>query len=672
MIGSTTRAQEKTPIPSFTGERVIVRDVPDRYGVLADQITRLEKSSPQSYYVVVVKSTGQGSSATRDYADELYDTWRRQGANRGRSFDPERSVIIVVALENRQVAVKPGTDAPEARSARGSGRARSDRQLSSTWPKESRYTEAISALLDETNNWIAARDSETPYVAVQVAASKAAVVAVQVREEDARKSPPLAPKPAVSSPPGTDRSLVQAEPAPPKQASSEWLPVDHRGGADPALSSWPSWPGSGWFRRAQGRVAGRIKEIKSKAADVMDRLDALKERLKLMPTSTDFKQPMTGETQALYNAVNDRLGKLWDGWLHVMDVLEKAQKLAARSGSPLSQKTLAEAEELINKQGSFAEIETQAQAISADVDRLDHAHQVARAVLEAVTAPGPRSMRGSTRSRRLGLPTAPYQEELGAVAAGMTQASTVLARRSAGDHGRPGTASVAVGRLPGPDRARRVALWRCAKGQVIARDDQAPGGRASGARVEAVEDGGNPDPLLGQGEGGPWRDHDRARGRRSRRRRQKLDAAKSMAQEAQATIDKVQKARAFCERDLPARARNRAAPHGLAPGRVVSKRPRARVCPIVVASGGAQPRPGPRAPGDLRPPGRAGRGGRDHDETRILKGGRARRRAGPPAADRAPVDVGPGRAAQCAGQCPQRVQQAQRRPGGAASGRRSS
>ena len=154
----------------------------------------------------------------------------------------------------------------------------------------------------------------------------------------------------------------------------------------------------GWiwhlYRRAQGRVAGRIKEIKSKAADVMDRLDGLKERLKLMPTSTEFKQPMTGETQALFGTVNEKLGKLWDGWLHVMDVLEKAQKLAARSGSPLSQKTLAEAEELITKQGSFAEIETQAQAITADIDRLDHAHQAART--------GPRGGRRDSAQDRCG------------------------------------------------------------------------------------------------------------------------------------------------------------------------------------------------------------------------------------------------------------------------------
>ena len=65
LIGRSAHAQQKTPIPTFTGERVIVAGVPDRYDALAGQIARLEKSSPQSYYVVVVKSTGTGSSATR-------------------------------------------------------------------------------------------------------------------------------------------------------------------------------------------------------------------------------------------------------------------------------------------------------------------------------------------------------------------------------------------------------------------------------------------------------------------------------------------------------------------------------------------------------------------------------------------------------------------------------
>ena len=163
---------------------------------------------------------------------------------------------------------------------------------------------------------------------------------------------------------------------------------------------------------------------------------------------------------------------------------------------------------------------------------------------------------------------------------------------------------------------------------------QVAGHRAQGLKL--IEDGGNPDPLLGQAEAAHGRSTDRARGRRSRRRGP--EAGRSQSDGTGGPGDDRQGSEGpgvLRTRPAGARTRNRAPPHGLAPGRVVSKRPRARVCPIVVASGGPQPRPGPLATGDLRPPGRAGRGGRDHDAAGICQGGRARRRAGPAAADRA-------------------------------------
>ena len=82
---------------------------------------------------------------------------------------------------------------------------------------------------------------------------------------------------------------------------------------------------------------------------------------------------------------------------------------------------------------------------------------------------------------------------------------------------------------------------------------QVAGHRSQGLKL--IEEAGNPDLLLWQGDEAHAEslaalesgDPDAASG--------KLDAARSRAQDAQATIDKVQKARTFCERDLPARAR---------------------------------------------------------------------------------------------------------------------
>ncbi len=94
--GSPSRAQEKTPFPTLSGKHVYVSGVPDRYQALEAKINQLERSSPQTYYVVVVKNSGQGRTAATAYAEELFDFWREPGRQeppelRRRSLDPRRS-----------------------------------------------------------------------------------------------------------------------------------------------------------------------------------------------------------------------------------------------------------------------------------------------------------------------------------------------------------------------------------------------------------------------------------------------------------------------------------------------------------------------------------------------------------------------------------------------------
>jgi hypothetical protein len=547
------RAQEQSPLPRFTGERVIVVGVPDRYQALNDQIARLEKSSPQSYYVVVIKSAGQGRSATRDYADELAAAWRSQGSKGGRLFDPERSVITVVALENHQVALKPGSTLSKQFGLHAD---RIERDLVPAFidlAKESRYTEAVSSLLVETNNWIAARDRSTARVPVQASAS--ATAAPANAQKTTSKVAGTAAKPSALETTEADQRATQSQPAPLKRASSDWFPVVVLG--VPILIIVAAFLGWIWvlFRRRHSQFVGRIREMKSKAADVMDRLDGLKERLKLMPTSAEFNRTMTGETEALYNSVNEKQSTLWDGWLHVMEVLDKAEKLAARSASPLSQKALDEAQELINKQGSFEAIESQAKAIEADLDRLDHAHQVTRAALGAASAVRPKIDAGLDALKKLGLPTAPYQEELSGVAAGTTSATTALVADPLGTKSvleqLQSRSDALLARVQGV-----VALFadaKKAKSSLEAIKVQVAGERARGLKL--IEEGGNPDPLLGQGEEARAQTLAALEAGDPATGSQKLDLAKSMAQQAAATVDKVQKARSFCERDLPARAR---------------------------------------------------------------------------------------------------------------------
>ncbi len=181
------------------------------------------------------------------------------------------------------------------------------------------------------------------------------------------------------------------------------------------------------YRRAHSRVAGRIKEVKSKAVDVMDHLDALKERLTLLPTSPEFREPMAGETQALYQSAKQSSDVLWDGWLQIMEVLDKAEKLAEKSGSLFSQATLSEAENLIKQKGSFEEIEKQAEEIGKSVDGLERAHGAAATVLGALKAARPKLKAGVESLTKLDLPTEPYQGEVDAQSAAEDKAGVRMA-----------------------------------------------------------------------------------------------------------------------------------------------------------------------------------------------------------------------------------------------------
>src|SRR5262249_15017650 len=114
VIGLESPAQERSPIPRYDEHRHVYvgEGIPGDYGSIEHQIEGLERATTPSfrYYVVVVRSAGPHSAtATRDYTDELFRVWSNQAAARGRPLDPASTVLIVVATENQQVAVHPGT-----------------------------------------------------------------------------------------------------------------------------------------------------------------------------------------------------------------------------------------------------------------------------------------------------------------------------------------------------------------------------------------------------------------------------------------------------------------------------------------------------------------------------------------------------------------------------------
>jgi hypothetical protein len=543
-LDSEVRAQVKTPFPDFTGKRVYVAEVPDRYGAIADQITRLERSSPQTYYVVVVRSAGEGRAAARNYVEALYDTWRRQAAAHSRPLDPERSVIMVMALENHQVAVHTGT-ALRGLGLRG---ATIDREVVEPsqcikLAQADKYPEAIAALLYATNNWIAERDSTTRKVPVE-AATHPPVAAAQpssaVPQAQSHPSPGMIQIPAMGRP---ERSMGR------EVAVGLGISV---------LLIFLAVAGLVWLaqHRARSRVNGRLKELRSRTTDLMDHLDALKERLKLLPvTDPDYKAPMAGETLALYNAVQEKLGKLWDRWLQVMDEIDKAQKLAATTVSPLNRKPLQEADTLLEQKGVFESIETEAQACTADLDRLNQAHEAARAVLAAIGTIKPKLDAELETVKKLTLPTAPYQDELGAIVAGTAQTGAVLTADPIGASGTldrlRSRAEALVARLQ-----RVSSLWRDAEQVRVSLEEVK--GQVADHRVRGLklsEEGGNPDHFLGQGDQSQGQAMTALRAGDPDKAAKKLETARTMVHQAQATIEQVQKAQAFSEREQPNRVR---------------------------------------------------------------------------------------------------------------------
>ena len=220
-----------------------------------------------------------------------------------------------------------------------------------------------------------------------------------------------------------------------------------------------------------------------------------------------------------------------------------------------SRKTLDDAQKLIDQQGSFQEIDRQAAEIGESVGQLDQAHPNARKVLEALTAARPKLDAGTAALAKLDLPTSPYQGELDSLAADVSKASSVLIADPLG------TKTVLEEIQSRSDtllkRIESVASLFVESRQVNSSLEtlkrQVVTHRSQGLRL--VEQGGNPDLPIEQGKAACSETLAALRTGDPDAATQKLGSARSLLQEAQATIEKVQKAKALCERDQPARLR---------------------------------------------------------------------------------------------------------------------
>jgi uncharacterized membrane protein YgcG len=529
-------AADGTPMPEYTGERVYVKDVPDTFQTLPKAIRELEKGSPQSYFVVVIRSAGaQGAT---DYVDELFNVWSSQARSKNLKLDPERSVVTLVAVEDRRAAVHVGT---LLRTRFGLDRATVQgfvNQVFAPLARDQKYSEAAASLLAAINNTLAKTDEQTATVktgtdlfpAVQAPASSRAVQPVT----PGQTSEPVRPRQAAPA----GRDLMWA-------LLASLLAVA-------LIAGFLVWLAR---RRKRSAVEAKIKEYKKKSVEVMDHLDSLKARLKSLPLmDPDFKEPMSGETLTLYEQAEKKLTGLWDRWLEVMEVLDKAQVLAKKD-SALGTEKLKEADSLVSDAKVFEQIEEQSKGVAASMDRLNKAHETARSAADKVIERQKEIHTGIEKVNKEGLPTVPYTPEIDGIATQAEQAKQVLTPDPIGANQTLEAAQQRAVALR--DRVGQI-LERFAEGRTLGTELTALGAKVAEHRRQGLrldEDGGNPDYPSAQTfqrlealrravhEGDP------------ETALKQLNEAQGFFRQAQQTLDDVLTARDRCAKDHPERVR---------------------------------------------------------------------------------------------------------------------
>ncbi len=531
LAGSTGQAvaQQKTPIPEYTGDRVYVKDVPGSYQSLKETIKQLERSSPQSYFVVVVRSAGPGPDSATRYVDELSDTWSKQARAKGLKLDPERSVITLMAIDDRKVAVHPGSFLRERAGLRKRTVDAMVEQSFIPLAREGKYPEAVASLLAMIEDHVAKQGTT-----VTAQAKDSLVAPAETGQSGAQVAVPSGKEEATQA--GIQNQMILA-------LVASLLAV----GLIVAALIWLA------RHRTRNTVDSKIKQYKKNAVDVMDRLDALKARLKKLPVEDpDFKEPISGETLAVYQKIEGNLTGLWDRWLEVMDALDKAQALAKKDNA-LGTEKLKEAEKLVSDSKVFEQIEVEAQKCAAGMDQLNQAHENARSAADVVAVCQREILTGVEKVEKEGLPSVPYKPEIDGIAAQAAQAKAILTPDPIGARQTLDKAQERA--LALRDRVHQV-LDRYTEGRKIsaaltALGQQVANLRKTGLRLD--EDGGDPDHPNGQTFQALEALRKAVREGDPQAALEHLQAAQALLDQSRRMLDGVLKAKDLCEKGHPER-----------------------------------------------------------------------------------------------------------------------
>ncbi|MFO0888338.1 MAG: hypothetical protein U0790_04225 [Isosphaeraceae bacterium] len=130
-------------------------------------------------------------------------------------------------------------------------------------------------------------------------------------------------------------------------------------------------------------VREQFRTFRERAVILMDELDSLRQRHKTMTsTDPDFEVPMAGATRQRYDRINEDLDQLWDRWLRVMEIWNRAQERLA-AGPGFSGGATEEARSLLEG-GEIEDLVLETDHCRKELDRLNQAHERARSELHDV------------------------------------------------------------------------------------------------------------------------------------------------------------------------------------------------------------------------------------------------------------------------------------------------
>lgn len=532
LLSASARGQDRTPFPEFTGQRLIVAGVENSYEPLRDDIQRIEQASPQTYYVVVIASSGTGDRPTAGYADALYRAWAEQAPKKKLTFEADRSIMIVLAEKNRQLAVHAG------------GRLREElglrpeiidqqivRPIFLPHAKAGNYRQGLQALLPAIDKWVAEKEAAARPKPQPIAKTEVAPVVKPV---------------------ATAASIQQEAPVPvkaqEKSGAALWIGLA-------AVGVLGAIVGGAWLRQrgTRKRVTARFDDYKERVIQLRQRVEDARERHKLLPSrNPHYQRQMAGATLGIYNQVQGDMGQLWDTWLQRMETWDRVQSLI-RTPRLLSVGPLHEAEQLLNQLGNFKEIDQSCQGCVQRLDQLEQAHEQAQDLLRKVEAQPEPLVTQMDVLRKLKLPVQPYETELGICVRLIGQART---DQPADPIGARLTLEEAQGKLQGLGRWMEEIANLFRRSQQLAAEHDAALHSVADHRKGGLlltEPEGNPDPVLEQMD---TQHHDALEALKradAKAAAQALDQAFALGKKARDLMERQIAARALCAKELPIR-----------------------------------------------------------------------------------------------------------------------